>query len=903
MLRKIIISLFFGVIGTIFFAQYDNWTHQKIVAWCKDIACNTLHGNVSFTVQSLNFFTPSIVVTDFEMISLQPGDWSWKCKRCEIKGSWFQLFLKGFMDQHIIFDGFESFSRVENGVCAIEDHVVAMTQASSFFIPTDLKSVRFRNSHMVWHDEQKCLASSLFFNSSSLKIGNRFRTTMSINDGDIKYDEHVYVSSIAADIALSSWFNDDAFMYSMNSSGLLRFVHLGTQNECYVSGTLESGRGRFSIRNAYNSFVIDPIIITEREIRADFFVPLQYILCCVQQKENDMKVNGNIHGFLRIGKDAVGDCDGHIIVEDATISQRHVCDSAKIAFMRRNKLWKGKLDVVHYNQEYTGIAHWNELTQWGYGEIYNNRPLSISVAPYWTIAPHNFLISAWFNHQESSGIFQGNVVHRLNNARHCMQGGFTYEHGKLCMSSLMDANIFDASFTIFPEIELDHSDYYDKDKNILFSLKNIDGKKKSFIGDISFAYVRSWVNSFLHYDIQGEGMISVHGAASTDNIFADITLHHDATIRLPETYNFIDGFKSRITYNRINNFLIAQDVDVSLHTGAINCLQATILFDETGKLYFAHVPVTFDRCLLNIKKDLFAIVSGGLILSHNNEHKSCVSGSIIIDRAQLKENIFSSVIQKRLFDYTHSVFSLADTTVDCDLSIETKSPIRVDTAFLQTNAWVNLKVKNNIKDPALSGTVTLQSGSLIFPYKPLYINKGILTFSPEQSFDPAIELIARNKIKKYDVLLQVAGTVLNHHIMLDSTPPLSEEQITTLLLVGSEESSLNSMVPALILQNLKNLIFTTNQSTFLEKYFAPLLRPFNISLIPSFADQAGRGGLRGMLEISVDDRWKATIQKNFSLTEDTRFELEFLVSDDIALRGIRDERRDLGGEIEMRWKF
>jgi hypothetical protein len=139
--------------------------------------------------------------------------------------------------------------------------------------------------------------------------------------------------------------------------------------------------------------------------------------------------------------------------------------------------------------------------------------------------------------------------------------------------------------------------------------------------------------------------------------------------------------------------------------------------------------------------------------------------------------------------------------------------------------------------------------------------------------------------------------------MLDSTPPLSEEQIMTLLLVGSQESSLNSMIPALIVQNLKNLIFTNNQSTFLEKYFSPLLRPFNISLIPSFADQTGRGGLRGMLEISIDDRWKAMIQKNFSLTEDTRVELEFLLSDDITLRGIRDERRDLGGEVEMRWKF
>ena len=170
-------------------------------------------------------------------------------------------------------------------------------------------------------------------------------------------------------------------------------------------------------------------------------------------------------------------------------------------------------------------------------------------------------------------------------------------------------------------------------------------------------------------------------------------------------------------------------------------------------------------------------------------------------------------------------------------------------------------------------------------------------------FDPAIELVARNKIKKYEVSLQVEGSLSTHHIALDSTPPLSEEQIVGLLLVGAEEHSLNSMMPALIVQNLKNLIFSNNQSSFFDKYFKPLLGSFNINLVPSFTDQTGRGGLRGALEITIDDRWRAVIQKNFSLTEDTKFELEFLLSDDITLRAIRDERRDLGGEVEMRWKF
>ena len=55
--------------------------------------------------------------------------------------------------------------------------------------------------------------------------------------------------------------------------------------------------------------------------------------------------------------------------------------------------------------------------------------------------------------------------------------------------------------------------------------------------------------------------------------------------------------------------------------------------------------------------------------------------------------------------------------------------------------------------------------------------------------------------------------------------------------------------------------------------------------------------------MDVGDRWRVMMQKNFSLPEDTKVELEYLLSDEISLKGVRDERGDVRGEVEMRWKF
>lgn len=98
-------------------------------------------------------------------------------------------------------------------------------------------------------------------------------------------------------------------------------------------------------------------------------------------------------------------------------------------------------------------------------------------------------------------------------------------------------------------------------------------------------------------------------------------------------------------------------------------------------------------------------------------------------------------------------------------------------------------------------------------------------------------------------------------------------------------------------------MFSVEQKELFDVYFKPFAKSLNVHLIPSFTDQTGRGGLRGGIEIDVNDRCRALIMKNFSLTEDTRFEVEYVVTDDITVRGIRDERRDVGTEVEMRWKW
>jgi hypothetical protein len=903
MFKKIFFAVVLGILGTIFFAQYDAWTHQKIEQLFCNIAQEYLGGHFVCSVQSVNFFSPSLVLQDLEMKSVIADAWSWRCKKCEVHCSWIQLLLQGVMQQHVIVDGFECTSRVENSRLVVESHVMAMLQKSFLPFAVELKSMIFKNAHFDAYDELYNVDVTLSFNSSSLRVGNQMKTTLFVGDGHVAYNKKNYIENIATDIFVMTQFCEKNNTYDMSTqlAGTCALSHMKDQGSCYVMGSWKGDRGRFSVRNAYNSLTIDPVVVTEKEIRVNARVPLSYVAQCITDSTDYYLMDGTVHCSVKMSKNEEQTIDGQLVVENMMVGDQYICDAGKIGFFCRDNDWKMRLDVTRYNQECKGTGYWNQDLHSGEFNLKNSTDLVSKMFSYWRIKPNSLSAHVIVDNGVISGSCDAVTTHTLSNAEHKTTTSFSYTHGLINTQGFIDDNHFSVALSLQPQFALHHCVYKDKDNKPLITLQEINEQKK-LVGSIAFPFVRSLINSTVSYDVQGEGALDVVATVSPTEIVADVMLH-EATIRLPQTYNFIDGFKTHFVYNIADRSAVFEDINLSLYTGHINCLRANFHFDTYGKLVFAHAPCILNGCLLNIKKDLFTIVSGNILFSKSIQSDARVDGHILIDKSQLKENLFSGIIQKQLLSYTHSAFTVPDMPLDYDVSIETKSLIVVDTGFLQTNAHVNLRAYKSKHEPVIAGSIALHAGTLNFPYKPLYISKGLITFYPDQLFDPTIELAARNKIKKYDVSLQVDGSLLNHHIVLDATPVLSEEQIVGLLLVGAEEHSLNSMMPALIVQNLKSLIFSNNQLTFFDKYFKPLLGSFNINLVPSFTDQTGRGGLRGALEINVDDRWRAVIQKNFSLTEDTKFELEFLLSDDITLRAIRDERRDLGGEVEMRWKF
>jgi hypothetical protein len=375
-------------------------------------------------------------------------------------------------------------------------------------------------------------------------------------------------------------------------------------------------------------------------------------------------------------------------------------------------------------------------------------------------------------------------------------------------------------------------------------------------------------------------------------------------VRLPRIYNVINGLSGTFIFDPQASSLDFSDVRCTLHRGTFSIPRATIHYDPAEEVVVFDIPLSLNSCWFNIEKDLYALVSGELTLKRTGATAPQLSGEVIVERAHVSESLLKiPALQKArpqsVLDEAH-LYPLG-----LDVKVHSKNPIRVTLARLEAEAHSAMHVGNTLAEPTLSGTIRLEEGKVVFPYKPLMLRKALITFVPQQSYDPTIELFAKNRIKGYDVSLTIQGTLSSHDMRLQSTPSLTDEQLIGLLYAGSEQGALGALVPSMVLRNItsvfsKNGSDATSSGGDKNSWRERLKR---IRIVPSFTDERARGGVRGTIEVDINDRWRALMQGNFLHTEDTRFELDYDLSDDVLLRAVRDEHRDIGAEVEVKMKF
>lgn len=426
-------------------------------------------------------------------------------------------------------------------------------------------------------------------------------------------------------------------------------------------------------------------------------------------------------------------------------------------------------------------------------------------------------------------------------------------------------------------------------------IEAVINKNGTFRGTIQHGWYSKFLKEFEKYiaysphaytDITGEFKEGkIYFSASSNDMF----------LQTPAYYNFIKDFTCQGEIDLSKQNIKLSDLQCSLHKGILLSTTAHIYFeyDHGIALTALSMPFLVQDCFISHAQDLFAQVSGAGHITYTKQQGACIQGKLLIDRCYIQEE-FMNHHQGMQEKVTTAPWNIP---VEIQVDITAREPLALKTSLFELHVLPKLHISGTLPDILISGLIECKKGIFTFPYKPLFVRTGKIMFDVD-SRCAHLAITAKNIIKKHTITMNIFGDIADPQIEFFATPYLTYEQIITLLFGGSTDGTLYLALPHTLHE------FLQDKALFADGYLASLLRPLrSVRLVPSVSDQKGRGGLRASLIIEVADHMRALVQQNFSLTEDTHWEVEYDLSDDASIKAIKDEHGDLGAQFEMRWKF
>lgn len=904
---KVLLGCLLGCIILLFYASRSEVVRQEIRKSVQANFKNEFDCDWDGQVVAIDLLALHINFHNVSMLPCNRSDgWSLYANQFHISASLLDFIFYRRFSCHGYFEQVIVYEKQKNDTSHFMQVLAKMFSSK---LPTNIQFdyITIKQGHMILEDASGDFQGSYSYNCQMSHERDGLHTKLYVLDGNFAYKGAVVFENMFGNFVSIVPYNNDLQEMYARVDCRLSIPALHDKGACFFVGDLYRGRGAFVVSNEDQSFIIEPLKIKLKQHAIPF-------TCCVSMESDivqmliaDQVVAPDVTGSVMVSVagnllNLHAGMQAALQITNLAYKNSNLIDQAVLSFKKDNDdsyaiklfenhklLAQGKAEYIDTHVQFD-LANVVELQPWW--------------SRYWIMPVGKGSMKGVID----SELYQAQAAYDIQlesdklDQQARVDGLCTINSEELrCQGSFLDKQ-YVCVVRLQPTPHLVEFRYYSADETFIDVHEHQDPSQGT-LGFIGFNCIKNLLPEQYKSSFSQPGQFDISGILQDGGYHAQVTTEH-AHIRIPSLYNVLQDFKATTALNFIGRSIIIDSMVASFYEGFVRCDHAIATFDNNAQTSFLHIPLFLDNVLMSWSKGIFGMVSGRLFLSQRESQVPELQGNLIVDNAQLKGNIFSKEFQEQLVGVVGPSQG-ADVNYNLDVTVETKEPVTVETSFLQAMVHLDLHVGNTTKQPEIEGTISIASGELKFPYKSLFITHGQISIMPKNSTEPMLEFVAKGKIKRYEITMRATGTMMDQQIHFESSPYLTEEQIISLLLVGSQDSSLLVVMPAMFMQKLHEIVFGPAISkSKLDVIFNRLLHSFkNIRIFPQFTNQTGRGGVRGVIEIDATDRLHGRIDSNLMQLEDTIFEADYMLTDDVMVRAIKDGPSTYGGEVEMRWKF
>jgi hypothetical protein len=926
-------ALAIGLILSLWIAQNTPSVKELIAKKVIEIVQKEWNIHASVDSTKINLFTLSILLKNGTILPADDRHFGWKFDACNIHVSPINLILKKKVSLYLTFNNVKVYTAYQNKQADFINHLYDMFKQKDPSIKISPKALTINNADIIVNLPEQ--------NNKKIVLHLPGRLHLSKEKSFFKKPNCNWVGSYALTDALIA-FDNNAVITHLN--GNVSCYKNKKENQWYFSTAIQTNCPLLNPKMAYNingswdnnekNLTLSDIANTlhmaismhnDQLIDVKGELPLPLIQRAATAIANGLKVQlapttslegaCNVDLALHMNKNTI-DTNGIVKFTDLKIA--NIPLQAITLNLSNDDHQRTVSDVAIIqspNTHVSGALSWDWENKTGSLTLTNTGILSPSLTNAqgqlaMAINPHDLSLDLSFNDQ---GMVKGNYRCAITNQT--TERRLAY-HGVLMLcdnvvglkgASRHGEYTIKAALTPTPHVinwnyRIGNKDYI----NLSASPNNNDLLQ----GTVRWAFIRSFLDQKVRRFVFNNNCVfdvSLNQHA-LPNISGSLALS-SGRFFVPDFHNLIQGVKFNAAFDAQHKKITLDNVNIVMSKGAITSPRATIALTDDYEIESIHAPLSVENMFINWKRDFYGFAYGNILLNKVPKSYPELSGIIVLKKSLLKDTFFTSEQQATDNPTMKGLIGPLELPIGLNIKLVTERPIKANTPTIETAASLDLVIKNTprkdyVSAPTLNGTITLDDGCIKFLRNRLRIDYGKIQFVSNQSNDPLIDLIAKNRIGKYLITLQATGSLQKPNLLLESTPDLTEEQILGLLLSGSENVTLQADLPAMVLQNLDTLIFDSRKTAKNASWLDKISKTFKyVQITPNLTDDANQGKLKGSISVNLTDQLRAQIQKNLDLQKDFSAQLEYMISDDINVKVVKDQRGELGSEVEMRLKL
>ncbi|MFZ0631838.1 MAG: translocation/assembly module TamB domain-containing protein [Acidobacteriaceae bacterium] len=230
--------------------------------------------------------------------------------------------------------------------------------------------------------------------------------------------------------------------------------------------------------------------------------------------------------------------------------------------------------------------------------------------------------------------------------------------------------------------------------------------------------------------------------------------------------------------------------------------------------------------------------------------------------------------------------------VRLDIRITSAPSLNFQNSFARLAGNVDLAIRGTLAQPTVLGRVTVTEGTATFNGEKFELQHGEIYFSNPVRIQPVIDVTATTNVEDYTITISLQGNTSKLTPTFRSEPPLSEQDIFSLLAMGrtqeeqqiysteQQQAGVNSTADALLGGALNSTL-----SNRIQKLFGG----GSVRIDPTFVSGLGNATARITIEEPISKKATLTYATNVNSTAEQLIQGEWRFTPDISVLAVRDE--------------